>query len=139
MLRAQKFLLSAVILIISIIPVTVFASPSNNDALFNGVCGQGGTSANSVVCQDRGVPGNNANNNPLLGSDGLLLKISGILALIAGVSAIIVIIISGLSFITSGGDPAKAQKARGTLTGALIGLVVIVLAESIIGFILSKV
>ncbi len=135
---SHKIISLVVFLILSIIPVTAFAAPANNDALFNSVCSQG-SSANSALCQDQGLSGNSASNNPLLGPDGLLLKISGILALIAGISAIIVIIISGMSFITSGGDPAKAQKARGTLIGALVGLVVIVLAESIIGFVLSRV
>ena len=128
MRKLTKIILIATILVISITPVPVLAS---NSGLFNGVCSNGG--GNSAVCQ------NNSTTNPLVGPNGLLLKVSEIIALIAGVAAVIVILISGLSFITSGGDPAKAQKARGAMIGALVGLVIIVLAESIIGFVLSRV
>jgi hypothetical protein len=126
-----KILLSGIVLIVGLAPVVpVYASSS---LLFNNsLCSGSGNS--SAVCQDNGSP-----TNPLIGPNGLLLKVSAIIALIAGAAAIIVILISGLSFITSGGDPAKAQKARGALIGAIVGLVVIVLAESIIGFVLSKV
>jgi hypothetical protein len=130
-------------ILLAIVSVAVFLSPatgaaaSNSDVLFNGVCSSGGDS--SAVCQDDRVSGNSSKSNPLLGSNGLLLKISAIMAVIGGVAATIVAIVSGLRFITSGGDPAKAQSARATLLNAIIGVVVIVLAESIIAFVLSRV
>jgi hypothetical protein len=127
--KLTKIILVSMTMAVSFTPVSVLAA---SDVLFNGVCGNGGGS--SAVCQDSGSPA-----NPWLGSTGFLFKISAFIALIAGVAAVIVILISGLSFITSGGDSAKAQRARGSLIGALIGLVVIVLSETIIGFVLSKV
>jgi hypothetical protein len=131
--KITKLLLSIAVLALSLASSSAPAA-ANNSVLFNGVCGTGG--ANSAVCQDS----NNVNNNdPLLGSNGLLLKISAVIASIAGVAAVIVIIIAGLSFITSGGDAAKAQGARKSLLNAVIGVVVIVLSESIIAFVLSKV
>ena len=128
-LLAKIVLVTTTIVMITL-PVPVLAS---NGGIFNGVCGPGGVGNSSTVCQD------NSTTNPLVGSNGLLLKISAVIALIAGVAAVIVILISGLSYITSGGDPAKAQRARGALVGALVGVVVIVLAESIIGFVLSRI
>src|SRR5665213_2660785 len=127
MSKLTKIILVTMTLIISFTPVSALAA---NDVLFNGDCSSGG--ATSAVCQD-----SSSSTNPWLGSTGLLFKVSSLIALIAGVAAIIVILIAGMSFITSGGDPAKAQRARGALFGALIGLAVIVLAESIIGFVLS--
>lgn len=129
MRRLTKIILLVTALSVCFIPVSTLAA---SNGLFNNECSNGGSS--SVVCQEDG-----STTNPLIGPNGLLLKISAIIALIAGGAAIIVILISGLSFITSGGDPAKAQKARGALMGALIGLAVIALAEGIIGFVLSKV
>ena len=129
MSKLTKIILVTMTLIISLTPASALAA---NDVLFNGACSGGG--ANSAVCQDSG-----SSTNPWLGSNGFLFKISAFIALIAGAAAVIVILISGLSFITSGGDSAKAQRARGSLIGALVGLVVIVLSETIIGFVLSKV
>ena len=53
----------------------------------------------------------------------------------AGVVALIMIIFSGIRYVTSGGDPKAVEGARNTLTWAIIGLVVIVLAYLIINFI----
>jgi hypothetical protein len=49
------------------------------------------------------------------------------------------IMVSGFRYITSGGDAQKISSAKNTLVGAIIGLVVIVLARVIITFVLSKV
>jgi hypothetical protein len=76
--------------------------------------------------------------NPLTGTNGLLYKISTIIATVAGVVAVIVIVVSGLRYITSGGDAQKTASAKGTLVGAIIGLIIIVLAQSIITFVVRK-
>ena len=111
----------------------VISAPSANafDA-FNGVdCG--GDPANSAVCQDKG------NGDPLTGSNGALLTIANIVAYIGGVAAIIIIIVSAIRYITSGGDSENVSGAKRTLIGALIGLAIIVLAKSLITYVVSKV
>ena len=55
----------------------------------------------------------------------------GVIAL-AGVGLFIMLIVGGYGFLFSGGDPKKLEKARGTLTNAIIGIVVIVTAYLII-------
>jgi len=51
---------------------------------------------------------------------------------IAGFVTVIIIIISGIQFVTSGGNPEAAASARGRLTFAIIGFVIIVLAYAIL-------
>ncbi len=70
--------------------------------------------------------------NPLTGSDGILIRITQLIALIAGIAAVFIIIVSGMRYITSGGDTQKAVGARNALIGALVGLVIIALADVII-------
>lgn len=53
----------------------------------------------------------------------------------AGVVALFMIIYSGIRYITSAGDPKAVEGARNTLTWAIVGLVVIILAYTIISFI----
>lgn len=53
----------------------------------------------------------------------------------AGIAALIFIIISGIKFLTSGGDPKQVEGARNTMTYAIIGLVVILLSFAILNFI----
>ncbi len=57
--------------------------------------------------------------------------IQAIIAL-AGVALFIMFLIGGFSFLFSGGDPKKLESARGTITNAIIGLIVIVAAYIIL-------
>ncbi len=54
------------------------------------------------------------------------------LLVFAGVLAVIAIVYSGLMYITSGGDPAKAETAKKNLVWAIIGIVIIALAFVIV-------
>lgn len=65
--------------------------------------------------------------------------IINILSWIVGLISIIMIIIGGFKFVTSGGAPDKAKSARSTIVYALIGLVVVVLAQTIIKYVISRV
>ncbi len=54
---------------------------------------------------------------------------------IAGVVAVIFVVYGAISYITSSGDPGKAQKARNIILYALIGLIIVALAEAITAFV----
>jgi hypothetical protein len=56
---------------------------------------------------------------------------------IIGGIAVLMVILGGINYITSSGDPAKAQKAKGTIIYALAGLLVSVLAVAIVQFALG--
>lgn len=51
---------------------------------------------------------------------------------LAGLAAVFFIIFSGFKFLTSSGDPKQVEGARKTMTYAIIGLVIIIFAYSII-------
>lgn len=57
------------------------------------------------------------------------------LLVFAGIVALVLIIISGIKFITSGGDQKRVEGARKTLTYAIAGLVLILLSFAIVRFI----
>lgn len=57
--------------------------------------------------------------------------VRGVLAL-SGVALFVMLVVGGFNFLLSGGDQKKLEAARGTLTSAIIGLVVIVLSFLII-------
>ena len=54
-----------------------------------------------------------------------------------GVVATIMLILGSINYTTSGGDPSKASKARGTITYAIVGLVIALLAFTIVNFVLQ--
>lgn len=55
------------------------------------------------------------------------------------VIAVIVIIIGGILYMTSQGDPGKIQRAKGAILYAVIGLVIVLLAFAIVNFVLSNI
>lgn len=63
----------------------------------------------------------------------------GTLMLLGSVVAVGMIIVSGYTLITSTGDPDKIEKGQKTLTGAIIGLAVVLIAGLIIQFVLQLV
>lgn len=58
--------------------------------------------------------------------------------LVVAVSTI-VIIIAGISFITSQGDPQKTKNARNTIIYAVVGIIIAALATSIIRFVADNI
>lgn len=57
---------------------------------------------------------------------------------VVGFVAVIMMIVGGISFITSQGDAAKVTKARNTILYGIVGLVVAILAFAIVNFVLSS-
>lgn len=62
-------------------------------------------------------------------------NVFSILIRLAGILAFITLIISGFQYLTAGGDAKKAQSARNTITYAILGLVLTILAYFILRFI----
>lgn len=68
----------------------------------------------------------------------LITDIVNIFSVIVGIVAVIMIIIGGFKYITSGGDSGNVTGAKNTILYAIIGLVVVALAQFIVKFVLSK-
>jgi hypothetical protein len=64
--------------------------------------------------------------------------IVNLLSAIVGIVAVIMIIIGGFRYITSGGNDTSVTAAKNTILYAIIGLVVVALAQIIVRFTLSK-
>lgn len=69
----------------------------------------------------------------------ILTLVINIFSLVVGVAAVIMIIIGGLRYIISGGDSGNVTSAKNTILYAIIGLVVVALAQIIVKYVLTKV
>lgn len=136
------------LIIISIVGIFIFLPTLNASAaftLFNNSCkDSAGNAVNSSVCKDAARTGIK---DPIAGKDGIIQTAANLIALVTGIAAVIVIIISGFIFVTAGGTgfksaaggaPTRAAKARGALTGAIIGLAIVALAWALTTFIISR-
>jgi len=57
---------------------------------------------------------------------------------IAGAVALLIITLSGFRYITSDGDPQKMNSAKNGIIYALVGLVIAIIAQGLVGFVVSK-
>ena len=68
----------------------------------------------------------------------IVKTIVNLLSAIVGLVAVIMIIVGGFRYITSGGNDTSVTAAKNTILYAIIGLVVVALAQIIVRFTLSK-
>lgn len=112
-------------------------APVSVDAQFN--------QAKNAACEGVGIvdsAGANQSCTTGTGTNRLSTTLStvlNIISLIAGVIAVIMIIISGVRFMTSGGDPQQAGSARQALIYAVVGIVIVALSQVIVRFVISKI
>jgi hypothetical protein len=98
--------------------------------------GSGDNSAKEQVLKGVGTAGGNCSGAKV---NDVVSTVVNILSIIVGIAAIIMIIISGLKYITSGGDSNKVGSAKTTLIYALVGLAIAISAQFIVDFITERV
>jgi hypothetical protein len=106
-------------------------SSSSNDCIQGGLCNGANNlnvDANQDTCSPQGTGGVN----------GLIKEIINVLSVIVGVVAVIMIIWAGFRYITSGGKQESVTSAKNTILYAVIGLVIVALAQVIVRFVLTK-
>ena len=69
----------------------------------------------------------------------LATQVTNLLLGIAGIVSVIFIIIGGIQYATSAGNEQQVQKAKSTITNAVIGLVIAILAFAIVNYLLGSV
>jgi hypothetical protein len=115
----------------SCMAMLALASPHTSAIdLFGKACQGAGSS--SAAC---GADGKNT----LTGPGGIILKAANIMATISGIVAVFIIMLAGFVMITAAGDSSKVSTARKTIVYTIVGLIVIVLARTIVFFVLSRV
>lgn len=80
-----------------------------------------------------------ANNDAGTRVGDIIRTVIDIFSLIVGVIAVIMIIIGGLKYITSGGDSGNVTSAKNTILYAIVGLIIVALAQIIVRFVLGRV
>lgn len=70
--------------------------------------------------------------------DSILRLAINMFSIVVGFISVIMIIVGGLKYITSGGDSGNIQGAKNTILYAIIGLIVVALAQVVVQFVLTK-
>jgi hypothetical protein len=80
-----------------------------------------------------------SSSNATASINNIVHTIVNLLSAIVGIVAVIMIIVGGLRYITSGGNDTSVTGAKNTILYAVVGLVVVALAQIIVRFTLAKV
>jgi hypothetical protein len=94
-------------------------------------------SSKADVCNGIGLAGGSCGDKGA-GLTKVVKAVIDILSLIVGVAAVIMIILGGFKYITSGGDTAGVASAKNTVIYAIVGLVIVAMAQTIVYFVLNK-
>lgn len=79
---------------------------------------------------------NMTNDNSLMKTIQIILNV---IVGVVGIAAVAVIILGGVTFVTSQGDAAKVTKGKNTIIYGIVGLIISLLAFAIVNFVLSAV
>lgn len=136
--KIKGYLLPAIMMLTltapALVPIAASADVTNcSSGIANNVAtgasdaaGPGGTSD----CSATGV------SNSSIGT--LAANIVKIFSIIVGAISVIMIIYGGFRYITSGGDSGRVGNAKNTLIYAIVGLIVVALAQLIVHFVLNQ-
>lgn len=131
MIVSLKTMMGIVILGL-IVSVVSFGVVSAENIIFP-ECLKGGAGDGTEFCDavnsEQAVTGNNS----------LTTNVINVIVLVSGAIAVIMIIIGGLRYVLSSGDPQGTQSAKNTILYAIVGVIVAVAARSIVLFVLDRI
>lgn len=97
------------------------------------------TQAHKAVCDGVAFTGSTCDSTAGPSVAGTIKTVINLLSFFIGVAAVVMIIIGGFKYITSSGDSSSVKSAKDTIVYAIIGLVVVALAQVVVKFVLKKV
>lgn len=143
--KIKSFVLSGMLLLMVVVP-GVLPSAVAFAATQSG-CGTGGIpdqvaggastassagGAQSITCTPNGTD----NAGSVIGN--LATEVVNIFSIIVGAASIFMIIYGGFRYITSGGSSEKVGSAKNTIIYAIVGLIIVGLAQTLVHFVLSR-
>lgn len=114
---------------VTLAPATVLAANNISGALCQGT---NAATANGVENKTCGSSGDGQASIAKIAS-----TVVNYLSIIVGVIAVIMIIVGGFKYITSGGESGNVSGAKNTLIYAIVGLIIVALAQFIVQFVLN--
>ncbi len=116
--------------LVSLVPASSSANTFND-----GVCQGVNTVLNSdgSVSSDSDCTGDGDNQLA-----ALINKVINLFSIIVGAVSVLMIIYGGFKYITSGGSDDGTKAAKNTILYALVGLVIVLISQTIVKFVFSK-
>ena len=135
MIQKLKIMIASLALIFSfgapiLVPAIAYGESNN---ITENLCTGTKDAAGGTARADCVVTGDNGNDS----LKTVAGKIVNIFSIIVGITAIIMVIYGGFRYITSGGDSGKVGNAKNTLIYAIVGLIIVALAQFLVHYVLT--
>ncbi len=96
--------------------------------------------ARDAACEGLGAAGSDCDDEfaakPI---NDIVVTVVNILSFIVGAVAVIMIIVAGFKYVTSGGDSNSISGAKSTLLYAIVGLIIVAMAQFLVKFVFDRV
>ena len=69
---------------------------------------------------------------------GILKTVINVFSIVIGAVSVVMIIIGGFRYIISGGDSSATKSAKDTILYAVVGLAVVIFAQTIVRFVITR-
>ncbi len=128
-LRLKLFILSAITALSSLL---IFSPSVAQAALFSGAKGEAcsGAALQATAHSCSSTSGTTLNK---------IIKVAlDLLSIVVGIISVVMIIVGGIKYSLSQGDSAQTNSAKNTVLFAIVGLVIVGLAQVIVKFVLNK-
>jgi len=123
-------LLTAFLVMSAALVPAIASADSSTTTNVNYICqGVDATTGKKGSCPNPGA--DSAINN-------FITTIINTLSWIVGIIAVVMVMVGGFKFVTSGGDTEKVVSARSTIIYALVGLVIVAMAQVIVHFVIGR-
>lgn len=113
---------------------TAFADTGGTNVT-GGLCGGINTAANNNQNTDCGTAGTGNGQSDIA---NLASRVTNLFSLIVGIAAVIMVVYSGFRYITSGGDSNRVGSAKNSLIYAIVGLVIVAMAQFIVHYVINQ-
>lgn len=122
--------------LLTIIAIAGFSSLVSSPAYAASGLPTGTTTSNTEICGNSSAncatTGGASFDGGAQGVVGFLLNIARLVVYLVGAIAVLFLVYGGIMYLTAGGDDAKVKAARSIITNAVIGLIVAIVAFSIV-------
>ena len=115
-----------------IVAQPAFAAPAAS------TCAPNTTDAFSAINAGINCAANDTNPAPAKTISDRIGNIINLMSKIVGVIAVIMVVVAGIQFVTSGGNKDGVTNAKKTITYAVVGLIIVAIAQVIVQFVLQS-
>ena len=119
------------------VPAVAVVSTGSASAACTKTAGAIADGANAAANSDGAITCEGGVSGSTTGIKNLAKTLVNILSVIVGIASVIMIIYGGFRYVVSGGDSGSVGNAKNTLVYAIVGLIIVALAQVIVKFVLG--